>query len=96
VDGTIDDGPADGAAGGGALVVSGEDEVGPDVAVEAVDAVAPEVGGATAGFPVGRQEADGVLKGAAGRRVEQEGGAVGPLERPGAAARRRRSRASRG
>ena len=50
MDGTIDDGPADGAAGGGVLVVSGEDEVGPDVAVEAVDAVAPQVGRRPTGY----------------------------------------------
>ena len=47
-----------GAAGGDVLVVAGEDEVGPDVAVEAVDARAAQVGGAAAGLlPVGRQEA---------------------------------------
>ena len=75
--------PGDGAAGGDVLVVAGEDEVGPDVAVEAVDARAAQVGGAAAGLLlVGRQEADGEGVGLAGRGVEEVGGAVGPLDVP--------------
>lgn len=74
---TIEEVPADGSPCGDLLVVPEEVDLGPEVAVESVDGLAAEVGGA--GEPVGRQETHGEQDGAAGRRVEVEGGAVGPL-----------------
>ena len=76
---TIEEIPADGAAGGDFLVVPDEVDLGPEVAVEAVDVLAAEVDGA-GGEPVGRQEAHGETDGAAGPGVEVVGGAVGPLD----------------
>lgn len=61
------------------LVVPDEVDLGPDVAVEAVNGLAAEVGGA-GGEPVGGQEADGEQLGAAGGGVEEVGGAIGPLD----------------
>ena len=75
---TIEEIPSDGAAGGDFLVVPYEVDLGPEVAVEAVDVLAAEVDGA-GGEPVGRQEPHGDTHGAAGPGVEEVGGAVGPL-----------------
>ena len=76
---TIEEIPADGAAGGDFLVVPDEIDLGPQVAVEAVDVLAAEVHGAV-GEPVRRQDPHGEPHGAAGARVEVVGGAVGPLD----------------
>ena len=76
---TIEEIPADGTAGGDFLVVPDEIDLGPQVAVEAVDVLAAEVHGAV-GEPVRRQDPHGEPHGAAGPGVEVVGGAVGPLD----------------
>lgn len=71
----------DGALGDDVLVVPDEVNLGPHVAEEAVDGLLTEVGGAVE--PVGAEDADPDLDGAAGTRgVEgvKERGAVVPLE----------------
>ena len=75
---TIEEIPADGAAGGDFLVVPDEIDLYPQVAVETIDVLAAEVHGAV-NEPVGRQEPHGELHGAAGSGVQVVGGAVGPL-----------------
>lgn len=73
--------PAHGALGGNVLVVPDEVDLGPGVAEESVDVLLAEVGGAAE--PVGTEDADVELRGAAGEgggEGVEEGGAVVPLE----------------
>jgi hypothetical protein len=71
--------PEDWAAGGDVLVVSHEEWVAPDMALEPVDGAAAEVGGVVG--PVGRKDAHAVPRGGAGGggRREQVGASVDPL-----------------
>jgi hypothetical protein len=76
---TIDEVPAHGPARGHLLVVEDEAGLGPEVAVHPAGDAPPQVLGAAAGGPPGRQHADRELLDAAGRGVKVEGGAVVPL-----------------